>query len=101
MPLELGDYQFQGPFKDAAPVRNEPGVYVVLGDNNDNNFKILEVGESETLRDAVNDKSKKECWDKQGIERFVVAVLYSEGGSPEDRKKTKDTIKSQFSPPCG
>lgn len=101
MALELAGHKFEGPFLSTNPVKNGPGVYVILGDKEDNDFKMIEAGEATDLRERLDNNPNKECWDKLGFSRIVVSVHYIDDGDAQKRADIASKIRNQFAPPCG
>lgn len=90
---------FEGPFKDTFLLRNSPGVYVILGNNGGENWTVIDVGESQDVRQRVERHDRKACWQLQNLANLAVAAHY-----PYDehyRKNLEKEIRSFYNPPCG
>lgn len=49
MSVSILDHPFEGPFADTFSLKNQPGVYVILGNNGGDNWTVVDVGESGDL----------------------------------------------------
>ena len=99
MPIQVGAYQADGPFSNTEPLGRQSGVYVILGRNNQFlNWSVVDVGESQDIRDRVENHDRKPCWAGQGYSELGVAAIYSDQAN---RMMIERQLRTQFNPPCG
>jgi len=99
MPIQIADYQADGPFSNTEPLGRRSGVYVVLGRNNQfSNWDVVDVGESQDIRDRVENHDRKLCWRGRGYNELGVAAIYAD---QINRMRIERQLRTQFNPPCG
>lgn len=92
MTIQILNYQFDGAFPDTTHLRNSSGVYIVL----DNSGKVIDVGESATVKTRLENHDRKECWQQYGNVKF--AVYYTNENA---RMRIEKEIRNVSNPPCG
>lgn len=99
MSIQIGKYTAQGPYDNAAQLSNASGVYVILGRANDNHrWRVVDVGESETLRDRVENHDRAPCWRGQNHAQLTVAAIYCDA---QRRMQIEKALRTEYTPPCG
>ena len=99
MGVNIGNYSFDGPFSTADSLKAQSGVYSILGRNNElERWNVVDVGESENVRDRVANHDRKDCWKRQGYRSLAVAALYCD---ERTRMRIEQELRAQFDPPCG
>lgn len=99
MAIKIGGYNFDGPFPNTDNLRNQSGVYVILGRNaNHENWNVVDVGESEDVKERVSNHDRADCWKRQRYQQLAVAVYYCDART---RMKVEQELRAQFNPPCG
>jgi hypothetical protein len=96
MAIKIGKYNFDGPFGNTANLKNQSGVYAILN-NTGTNRNVIDIGESATVRDRVENHDRSDCWKRHG-RTLEVAALYC---SAHDRMRIEKELRLQFDPPCG
>jgi len=105
----LDGFVFEGPFHNLDEIRDEPGVYVVLGLRPGEEPVVLDVGESgwahseggQGVRQRLKKHDRKRCWEENvpyGA-AIVFAVLYERNGFR--RLDIEERLRKFFEPPCG
>ena len=99
MSINIGKYNFEGPFTSTGNLKNQSGVYAILGRNSDaDRWNVVDVGESGTVRERVENHDREPCWKRQGYRQLAVAAYYC----PEaQRMRIEQELRAQFNPPCG
>ena len=99
MGINIGKYNFQGPFSSTSSLKNQSGVYAILGRNSQSErWTVVDIGESGTVRDRVENHDREPCWKRQGYRQLAVAAYYC----PEaQRMKIEQELRNQYDPPCG
>lgn len=65
MSINIGGYNFEGPFNNSDSLRSQSGVYVILGSNAGNgNWNVVDVGESEDVKTRVASHDRADCWKR-------------------------------------
>lgn len=99
MTISIGRYNFDGPFSDPGSLRAQSGVYAVLGRNSDSErWNVVDVGESENVRDRVANHDRADCWKRQGYRQLAYAAYYCD---QRTRTQVEQELRKQFNPPCG
>lgn len=99
MPIQVGSYSFDGPYRDPASLKAQSGVYAVLGINpGEPHWKVLDIGESESVRERVSQHDRSSCWVRQGKSRVEYAAYYCDERS---RMRIEQELRSKYDPPCG
>jgi hypothetical protein len=101
MAVTLADHTFEGPFLSTNPIREETGIYIVLGAGEDGQFKLTDAGESDNVRQTVDNHSRRSCWDQFGFTKLAIGVCYTPGKNEAERREVEGRIRSEFDPPCG
>jgi hypothetical protein len=98
MTIQIGRYNFEGPFPDPASLKDQSGVYAILGVNAGQQSVLVDVGESATVRSRVNQHDRTPQWTRRGHQGLHVAALYI--GEPQ-RMVIERELRTQYNPPCG
>lgn len=99
--VNIGRYRFDGPVYNTASLKDAAGVYAVLDDRGDQNFEVLDVGESERVRTRIENHDRADCWQNNLRGRICYAVLYLPGSTKHQRRVIEEELRRQFSPACG
>ncbi len=94
MGIYLGGQVFSGPFNDSWRVDNKSGLYAIL-DGPDRTSKVLAIGESVNLRDAV-DRSLRRTLKKDSWEGMYIAVRYTPGIQQHHRHALMEAVKKKI-----
>jgi hypothetical protein len=98
MAIQIGNYNFEGPFRDSASLREQSGVYAVLGGNGTNSWKVVDVGESEQIRTRVSNHDRANCWGRNRGDGLAYAAYYC---TERDRMRIEQELRTKYNPPCG
>ena len=99
MSINIGNYNFEGPYTSTTSLKNQSGVYVILGRNSQNqNWNVLDVGESARVKDRVDNHDRSDCWKRQGYSTLAAAAYYC---NEQQRMRVEQELRNQFNLPCG
>lgn len=99
MSIQVGNYQAQGPFGNEGSLNARSGVYVILGRSRQiDSWNVVDVGESENIRNRVQTHDRSPCWRGQGHGELAVAAIYADA---RNRMLIERELRGQFNPPCG
>lgn len=99
MGITIGNLIFEGPFTNTAQLQAKSGVYVILGRNGQQeNWKVVDVGESGDLRNRVDTHDRESSWKRQGCSVLAVAAYYC---AEAERMRVEAALRQQYNPPCG
>jgi len=99
MPIQVGNYTADGPRNNTDELQSASGVYVILGKPPwGDKLKVVDVGESEDVRNRVKNHERAPCWQGQGHEILAVATIYC---GENERMAIERELRQQFDPPCG
>lgn len=93
--INIGKYSFNGSYANTSSLQNRSGVYVILSTSN----HVVDVGESATVKDRIENHDRKPCWNRHGGSQ--VAVLYTPNRQQSGRMLIEQELRRQFNPPCG
>lgn len=98
MTITIGGYTFLGPWATTSILYEEPGVYVILCKTNES-YTVLDVGESENIKERVQNHERKDCWKRHCSGN----ITYAEIKEPDEdkRRAIEKTIREKINPPCG
>lgn len=98
MAIQIGNYKFDGPHPHTSAVHARSGVYVILGRSGGTQWSVVDVGESESVRERLDNHDRRPCWQRRGHRELAAAVFYA----PEhQRMQIERELRVTFNPPCG
>lgn len=100
MSITIGNYSFEGPYTTTDNLEDRSGVYAILCNAN-NQYRLIDVGESATVKTRVDNHDRKDCWKRNCSGTLSVAVLYTPNQQQAGRIAIEQAIRQQFNPPCG
>lgn len=98
MAIKIGSYNFDGPWSSTDSLRNDSGVYAILGSNEPGRHVVLDVGESATVRDRVAQHDRHDQWRRCGYRTLHVAACYTNAAT---RMLIERELRNTFKPACG
>lgn len=99
MALKICDYDFQ-VLEKVDDLNDSPGVYAIITVK-DNNASLVDVGESENLKNRILNHDRVSCWGKYENDGLAVAVHYTDKAQETERREIERVIRDQYQPPCG
>lgn len=99
MALNVGRYQFEGPYSSTTQLLDQSGIYVIVASIN-GQYQPVDCGESATVKTRVENHDRQLCWQSQPG-ALMAAVLYTPGLQSAGRCTIEQEIRSQYSFPCG
>ena len=97
MSIQIGKYNFEGPYTSPSSLRNISGVYAILGAKNGKTY-VADIGESQEVRDRVENHDRQPCWVRQGYSKIEYAAYYC---NESERMRVEKELRTEFNPPCG
>ena len=99
MNIGIGGYSFEGPLDDTSDLRNESGVYAILGRRTIHHlWTPVDIGESEDVKKRVENHDRKNCWKSVGYPYQSYAAYYC---NSDDRTIIETELRNLYDPPCG
>lgn len=98
--IQIGDYNFDGPYTSTVNLQNRSGVYAILCRNN-GSYHVTDIGESATVKDRVENHDREGCWTQHCSGSLAVAVYYTPGLTQTGRKLIEQRLRNKYDPPCG
>lgn len=99
MSINISNYHAEGPFGNDNNLQPRSGVYVILGRRSTSaTWNVVDVGESQNIRDRVSNHDRAPCWRGQGHAELSVAAIYAD---ETNRMLIERQLRAEFSPPCG
>ena len=101
MSLIIAGYGFEQSGADGATLEHAQGVFVALCEFDDGNRRVIDVGESEDVKDRVENHDRRDCWMQNCTATLGIAVCYTPDWSLHQRRTLEQKIRAEFDPPCG
>ena len=98
MAIQIGRYNFEGPYNGAAPVLPRSGVYVIVGRNVPGHWNVVDIGESVDIRDRLSKHDRGGQWKRQPYSSWGVAVFYAD---ERNRMAIGRELRTECKPACG
>jgi hypothetical protein len=115
MSINIGGYDFEGPFNDPDEIKKEIGVYVVICLVDGLPHCILDIGTSEggtptrgisrvvtktgNLKHRLRTHKRRNCWDEKKHGEIGYAVRYIQ--NTDERLAVEKELQWKFNYPCG
>lgn len=99
MAIKIANQKFVGPFPDLSKVREQGGIYAILGLQQDK-YRVLDVGQAGGLNSRLSNHDRKDQWRRQGLP-LSVAVLYTPNWTEAQRCAFETQVRTAYNPPCG
>ena len=101
MTLERWGYKFDGPYLSPSTLDPKAGIYVIWCNHHDK-WRVLDVGQSENVRERCQNHERTDCWEKNcHIENIRYSAHYMRDDSEKFRNQVERDIRSQANPRCG
>lgn len=100
MNITIADYVFEGPYDSLDGLRNLAGVYAVLCHKGRGAVFLVDIGESDDVRRALECHGGKPCWQDNCGGDLAVAVLYTPELNGEGRRDIVEVIRLRDYVPC-
>ncbi len=100
MPITLGNYEFEGPYKDTSKIEDRSGVYAILC-LRDKKYLLIDVGESATVRSRLVGHDRSDCWKHNCSEMLAYAILYTPNKQQSGRMEIEQELREKYDPVCG
>jgi hypothetical protein len=94
MSILIGSIEFEGPHTDWDFLSDISGVYGILCQNN-GEFELIELGESEFVREHIQKHPDRHEWLQDGLD-ISVCVHYTNDLSTAERVELKGTLEREF-----
>lgn len=98
MGIQIGSYNFDGPHANTGGLHAQSGVYVILGKSEGNNWTVVDIGESQSVRERVETHDRQPCWQRRGHRELAAAALYV---NERQRMIIEKELRIRYIPPCG
>lgn len=100
MAISIGNYSFVGPLTSTSGIEDRAGVYAVLHNSSGNNYTIVDIGESATVKSRLETHDRKPCWIKQCANPHY-AVYYTPNLHQSGRMDIEQDLRRKYQPLCG
>jgi hypothetical protein len=103
MSIAIGRWTFEGPYAltESLRLKDQSGVYVILCPTEQNQYRVIDAGESAQVKTRVETHDRKDCWRRNCKGTLYVAVLYTPNLQQPGRSQIEQEIRQQYNPPCG
>jgi len=100
MSITIGEYTFEGTYASTYALEDHSGIYAILC-HQDNKYRLIDVGESATVKSRVENHDRKYCWRRNCSGTLKVAVYYTPHLQQNGRMQIEQEIRKNYDPPCG
>ena len=100
MAFEQWGYMVEGAWSDPERLEDRSGVYIIWCKVGENWF-VLDVGESGTVKSRVLNHERAECWRQNCRGEIYYSVIYTPNLQQAGRMEIEQRIRSLTNPPCG
>ena len=101
MGVTIGNYSFVGPLLSTNEIEDRSGIYAVLHNTGNGNYKVIDVGESAGVKSRLDSHDRKPCWLKHCSPIPYYAVHYTPNQHQSGRMDIEQELRRKFQPPCG
>ncbi len=101
MPVAIENYTFEGPYYHLKDLKDRPGIYAILCRLDNGVTFLIDVGESQEIKSAIEGHERKDCWVKNCKGTLFVAVLYTPELDSRGRQDIETIIRKREFVPCG
>lgn len=101
MSIEIHKYAFNGPHADLKKIEDRSGVYAILAKKSDNEYAIIDIGESSMLYSRLLNHDRKECWQECCGNAIYYAVHYTHNAQKPGRMEIEQELRNLYDLPCG
>ena len=98
MTIKISDQSFDGPFSSSNDLMNKSGIYVVLYKNSSGTYSVLDVGESEDVKERIETHDRSDCWKRNSKGDIYFAAFYVD---ETNRMSIESKIRQRYDPVCG
>ena len=100
MSFESWGYEFDGAYSSPDHLQPTAGVYVIWCGDGDS-WTVLDVGESDNVRDRVSDHDRADCWAEHCTGIIYYSATYTPDLDEDERRAIEQEIRDSEDPPCG
>lgn len=101
MSITIGNYDFEGPYNNTDDIKNKSGVYVILDFTKDDEWEVIDIGESKEVKLRLDTHDRYDCWVLNCDLTIYYAVYYTPHKESATRRAVEKELRDQFQPPCG
>ncbi len=93
--MNIGGYEFIGPYTLNTNFRDVGAVYVIKSSND-----VLDVGQTDNLGERLPDHDRKDCWLENANEQDIDIYIHTDN-SEESRLSKESQLRNTLNPSCG
>lgn len=97
MAIKLGKYSFTGPFETIDKIKDRSGVYAIVDEVN-NEYFLMDVGESLKLRTRIENHYKRDSWMKNCNGRVTIYCHFTPFLNQQGRIRIEKELRDLFHP---
>ena len=101
MSIQIGGYEFCGPFLSPHSLEERGGVYAILDSRPGGSRYALDIGESAGVRSRVQTHDRVNCWHANALGVIRYAALYTPGQTARGRQAIEHRLRILMNPSCG
>jgi len=101
MAFERWGYQFDGAYASPDSLEPLPGVYVIWCRSQENVWHVLDIGESENVRDRTKNHDRQPDWSAKCRGTIYYSAMYTPDMGGEKRRKIEKELRDREQPVCG
>lgn len=104
--IDIGGYEFEGPYTDTEPLKRKSGVYIIVDLVDGDPRCVLDIGTSSQIRKRLSGyHDRQDCWREHKQGKIGYCVKYTKGSTdinaydyapPAVRKSDDETRKERL-----
>jgi hypothetical protein len=99
MSFQWDGLTWEGAFENKESLNHRAGIYMIWCQN-DTQWKVLDVGEAEDIRERIDSHDREPCWKRNCSGTIRYAAHYTSAG-PDARRKIESQLRTNNNPTCG
>ena len=92
---------FDGRYLTSLSLKSEAGVYVIWEFCAPDQWRVLDVGESDRVQSRLRNHEREEQWSRACMGTLYFSATYTPDLTPEQRKALEHQIRLTEKPCCG
>jgi hypothetical protein len=101
MPFERWGYQFDGAYTSPDSLEPLPGIYIIWCRSKQGTWQVLDIGESENVKESSNNHERRPCWLQNCQGQIYYSATYTPNIGKNKRLEIEEKLRSESRPLCG
>lgn len=92
------NYVAEGPYGSENDLKEQSGVYIITTKDMNGNHNVIDIGESENIKDRVSNHDRGSCWSRNKNSGLFASVIYC---NEQKRMQIESELRNTYTPVCG